>query len=301
MIPLLPEAASRLGPEKPQPYLTAMNRKTALVTGCTSGIGLHLAHEFARHGHDLVLVAPVENELENLATGLRNSFAVDCLVVAADLELEESPAEVASRVNGAGIELEILANNAGQGFRGKFWENTIEQDISMVNLNICALLRLTKLFLPSMLERASGRILNTASVAGFEPGPMLGVYHATKAFVLSWSEALSVELAKTGVTVTALCPGATDTDFFPKADMVDVAAFQKGYLMSPQDVAKAGYTALMNDELFVVPGVPNKMMVAARRILPQATQASINEKMYETVPPEDRSRARGDVENKAKK
>jgi short-subunit dehydrogenase len=278
-----------------------MNQKTVLITGCTSGIGLHLAHEFARHGHDLVLVAPVESELKSVASELQRAHAVDCAVIPADLELAESADEIFARMAAAGIEVEVLVNNAGHGFRGKFWQNTIGQDISMVNLNICAPLRLTKLVLPAMLSRGHGRILNTASIAGFEPGPMLGVYHATKAFLLSWSEALSVELADTGITVTALCPGATDTDFFPKANMVDVAAFQKGYLMAPQDVAKAGYAALMEGEMFVVPGVPNKMMVAARRILPQGTQAKINEKLYETVPPEDRSRERGDVEMKAQK
>src|SRR5690606_357015 len=154
---------------------------------------------------------------------------------------------------------------------------------SMVRLNIEAVLRLTKLFLPPMIERGRGKIMNTASVAGFEPGPMLNVYHSTKAFVLSYTEGLSVELEDNGITVTALCPGATDTDFFPKADMVNVAAFQKGYVMAPQEVAEIGYKAVMEGEMLVVPGVPNKLLVSKRRVLSEHAQAKMNEKMYEEV------------------
>jgi short-subunit dehydrogenase len=170
----------------------------------------------------------------------------------------------------------------------------------MVRLNIEAPLRLTKLFIEPMLQRESGRILNTASVAGFEPGPLLNVYHATKAFLLSWSEALSVELEGTGVTVTALCPGPTDTDFFPKAGMVDTRIFQKGSVSVPQDVARAGYEGLMKEELFVVPGGMNKALVAARRILSEGAQAKLNKRFYEEVAVEDGDRReRGDFEKEA--
>src|SRR5204862_2973901 len=127
--------------------------------------------------------------------------------------------EILDELTAAGEAVEILVNNAGHGFRGNWWQIPVQQDISMVALNIEAVLRLTKLFLPPMLQRGRGRILNTASIAGFQPGPLLATYHATKAFVLSWSEALAIELEKQPITVTALCPGATDTDFFPKADM----------------------------------------------------------------------------------
>src|SRR5207237_1481032 len=132
------------------------------------------------------------------------------------------------------------------GQRGKFWENPAERDIAMIRLNVEAVVRLTRLFLPPMLQRQHGRILNTASIAGFEPGPNLAVYHATKAFVLSLSESLATELQDTGVTLTALCPGATDTDFFEKADMVNTRIFQKGNVMAPRDVAEAAYKAAMN-------------------------------------------------------
>jgi short-subunit dehydrogenase len=276
-----------------------MNNETALITGSSSGIGLHLAHEFARHGHPLILVAPVQAELEDVASKITSDHGVNVIVIAKNLEQENAAQEIFDELRRNATDVHILVNNAGHGYRGKSWEIPIEQDISMLRLNIEAVLRLTKLFLPPMLQREGGRILNTASVAGFEPGPLLNVYHSTKAFVLSWSEALAVELEETGVTVTALCPGPTDTDFFPKADMLDTRAFQKASVSAPQDVAKAGYEGLMKGELFIVPGGMNKALVAARRILSEGAQAKINQKFYEEVPSQDRKRERGDIEKEA--
>jgi short-subunit dehydrogenase len=271
-------------------------KETTLITGCTSGIGLHLAHEFASQGHPLILVAPDAREIRALATLIGSKYNVPSLAVAKNLEDADAAEDIFYRLQREGMEVEILVNNAGHGFLGKSWELTLEEDLSMVNLNIVAVLRMTKLFLPPMLAKGRGRILNTASVAGFEPGPMLNVYHATKAFVLSYSEALAVELEKTGVSVTALCPGPTDTDFFTKAGMIEVVAFQKGNLMAPQDVAKAGYAGAMDRELIVIPGAINKTLVGARRILSEHAQAKLNEAMYEKVPPDKLKRARGDKE-----
>jgi short-subunit dehydrogenase len=276
-----------------------MNNETALITGSSSGIGLHLAHEFARHGHPLILVAPVQAELEDVASKITSDHGVNVIVIAKNLEQENAAQEIFDELRRNATDVHILVNNAGHGYRGKSWEIPIEQDISMLRLNIEAVLRLTKLFLPPMLQREGGRILNTASVAGFEPGPLLNVYHSTKAFVLSWSEALAVELEESGVTVTALCPGPTDTDFFPKADMLDTRAFQKASVSAPQDVAKAGYEGLMKGELFIVPGGMNKALVAARRILSEGAQAKINQKFYEEVPSQDQKRERGDIEKEA--
>ncbi|HYD82790.1 MAG TPA: SDR family NAD(P)-dependent oxidoreductase, partial [Opitutus sp.] len=145
-----------------------------------------------------------------------------------------------------------------------------------------------------------GRILNTASIAGFQPGPLLAVYHASKAFILSWSEALATELkdGNTGVTLTTLCPGPTDTDFFPKADMVDTKVFQKGSVMGPQEVAEAAYIALMKGERIIVPGGMNKAMVVGGRMMPISAQAKMNEKMYEDADLDERKREPGDVEAK---
>jgi uncharacterized protein len=278
---------------------TKSAKESVLITGASSGIGLHLAREFARHGHPVVLVAPVEDELERVATGIRHEFNANVEVIAADLSEESSADEIWDELSVMGTSVDILCNNAGLGRRGKFWEIPIEDDIQMLRVNAEAVVRMTKRFLPRMLSAGRGRILNTASVAGFEPGPMLAVYHSTKAFVLSFSEALATELKDTGVTVTALCPGPVDTDFFPKADMVDTKVFQKGNVMAPQEVAETAYKAVMDGERVIVPGGMNKAMVFARRILPEAAQAKQNEKMYEGTEFDERKRERGDVEGKA--
>ncbi|HEY5895054.1 MAG TPA: SDR family oxidoreductase [Chthoniobacterales bacterium] len=276
-----------------------MNAETTLITGASSGIGFHLANEFAAHGHPTILVAPVADELRQVAIELSNAHGVPVRTIASNLEQTDSTGAIFDELHHDGTVVDILVNNAGHGFRGKFFETPLEHDLSMVRLNIEAVLRLTKLFLRPMVQRGHGRILNTASIAAFEPGPLLAVYHASKAFVLSWSEALAIELEGAGVTVTALCPGPTDTDFFQKAGMIATRAFQGKNLMAPQDVAKAAYKGLMDGELFVVPGGMNKALVAARRLLSEAAQAKLSEKFYEELPPEARKRERGDVERGA--
>ncbi len=277
------------------------SNQLALITGASSGIGYHLAREFAWHGHSLILVAPVLSELERVSMEIEREFQVGVQPLARDLSQEHAPGELFATLSGSNTHVDILVNNAGLGQRGRFWENPPERDILMLRLNIEAVVRLTRLFLPPMLERRHGRILNTASIAGFEPGPTLAVYHATKAFVLSLSESLATELQETGVTLTALCPGPTDTDFFDKADMVDTAAFQKANLMAPQDVAKAGYEGLMKGERVIVAGGMNKAMVAARRLLPESLQARKNEKLYEETDPAERKRQPGEKEAQAER
>ena len=258
---------------------------------------MHLAHEFARNGHRVILVAPVESELREVAQQLQTNGGGEAIVIAKDLEQPNAAQEIFDELQQRGVTVDILVNNAGHGQRGKYSEIPLEQDLSMVRLNIEAVLRLTKLFLPPMLARGRGRILNTASVAGFEPGPLLAVYHASKAFVLSLSESLATELEDTGITVTALCPGPTDTDFFPKAGMMETRAFQ--HAMAPQDVAKTGYKAVMAGERVVVAGAMNKVMVGARRILSEEAQAAQNQKLYEELPEEKQKYDRGDMETKA--
>lgn len=278
-----------------------MNTETALITGASSGIGLHLANEFAEHGHPLILVAPVLEELEQVAAGIATNYEVPVRVIAQNLEHPGAASAIVDDLALHGISIDILVNNAGHGYRGKFSETPLERDLSTIHLNIEAVIRLTKLLLAPMIQRDRGRILNVASIAGFEPGPLMAVYHATKAFVLSWSEALSMELEDTSITVTALCPGATDTDFFPKAGMLGTRVFQGGNLMAPQDVAKAGYRGLMAGDLIVVPGGMNKVLVAARRVLTESAQARINQKSYQEVTMVERTRERGDVEAEATK
>ena len=273
-----------------------MNTETALITGASSGIGLHLANEFARHRHPLVITAPVESELRRAAEEFRSKHGVTARVIAKDLEQPNAAQEIFDELEDSGVEIDVLVNNAGHGFHGKWWELPIEKDLSMLRVNIEAVLRLTKLFLPSMLRRNRGRILNTASVAGFEPGPLLATYFASKAFVLSWSEALATELDDTPISVTALCPGVTDTDFFEKADAENIRGRQSSNVMSPQEVAKIGYEGMIKEELFVIPGGLNKAMIAARRILPVTTQARINEKQNEKLPTQEREHYGGEKE-----
>lgn len=275
------------------------SNETALVTGASSGIGLHLAREFASHGHPVVLVARVRSEIAQIANELHQTYGVSARAIACDLEQPDCAQSILNEIRSDGIEVEILVNNAGHGYKGNFWEISLDQDLSMLRLNVEAVLRLTKLFLPPMRRRGHGRILNTASVAGFEPGPLLAVYHATKAFVLSLGEALATELEDEGITVTTLCPGQTDTDFFPKAGMMDTKAFQQGHVMAPQEVARMGYEATMKGERVIVTGAVNKAMVFSRHLMPESAQAKMMQKMYEDVAPGDRKRQRGEIEAKA--
>ncbi len=270
---------------------------TALITGASSGIGLHLAGEFAAHGHPLVLVAPVAEELQGAADDLSAKHGVPVRGIARDLREPDAAAEIAAEL--ANEPIGILVNNAGHGQKGRAWEIPIEDDLSMIHLNVEAVVRLIKCFVPAMVARGSGRVLNTASVAGFEPGPNYATYSSTKAFVLSYSEALATELAGTGVTVTALCPGPTDTDFFEKADMLRTRAFQQANLMAPQDVARAAYAALMAGDRVIVPGLANKAMVFSRRFLPESAQAKMNEILTSDAPESAQKRERGARESEA--
>lgn len=269
-----------------------------LITGASSGIGLHLAHRFAAHGHPVCLVAPDATELEAVATDIRKAHGVDVMPVAADLEKKEAFAELDTVTRLAGWSIDILVNNAGHGFRGRYAEVPLSTHLSVLRLNVEAAMRATSCFLPRMVKNRRGRILNTASIAGFEPGPGMAVYHASKAFILSWSEALATELEGSGVTVTALCPGPTDTDFFPKGNLEQSVAFQKANLMDPEDVAHAGYDALMAGERVVVPGATNKALVFARRFMSEHMQSRMNEKMYEDA--DDTPRQRGARESAPK-
>jgi short-subunit dehydrogenase len=271
-----------------------MRTELALITGASSGIGLELAREFARHGHPLIITATNEAELKEVANELSAKHGVIVHVIAQDLKTPAATEEIFNRAANIGP-VDILVNNAGFGQKGHFWDIPLERDLGMIRVNVEAVLRLTKLFLPGMIERRNGRILNTASIAGFEPGPELATYHATKAFVLSLSESLATELKDTGVTLTALCPGATDTDFFEKADMVNTRIFQKGNVMAPQDVAEAAYKALMNGDRVVIAGGVNKAIIYSRHLMPESAQAKMNEGLYEDVDPEKRKRQPGEV------
>ena len=276
-----------------------MRTETALITGAASGIGLALAREFAKHGHNLVLTSRVRSELRDVAGDLTSKYNIEVGTIAADLQDPNGPEMLYDAIRREAVLVDILVNNAGLGFRGKFWEIPIENQTNIIRVNIEAVVRMTHLFLPQMIRRNQGRIMNTASIAGFEPGPLLAVYHASKAFVLSLTEALPTELEETNITVTALCPGPTDTDFFPKAGMMATKAFQKAHVMAPQEVAELAYKALMRGDRTVVAGGSNKALTFARRFMTEGAQAKMNKKFYERAKPTQQKRHRGDFERKA--
>lgn len=256
-------------------------QKTALITGASSGIGKALAREFARNNYHLVIVAEKAEELSMAKQELSSEFSVEVTDMPKDLTREQAPQEIYDQLHSQGVRIDVLVNDAGVGQREKFHESDINKDVYIVRLNIEALIRLTKLFVKDMVARGNGKILNVGSVAGFQPGPMLAVYHASKAFVVSFSEAISDELEDTGVSVTALCPGPTDTNFASRADMENARIFQSGQVMEPEEVAQAGYKAVMNGERAVIPGISNKALTFTRRLIPKSMQANLNKKFYE--------------------
>jgi uncharacterized protein len=255
-----------------QKHFMETNKMYTLITGGTSGIGFELAKIFAYNGHDLIIVARDENEL-NHAHQEFTLIGVDVVTISKDLFLKESPFEVYNEVKEKGLSVEILVNNAGQGQYGEFAETDIYRELDIIQLNICSLVVLTKLFLRDMLQRGEGKILNLSSITSKAPGPLQSVYHATKAFVQSFTEAVRNEVKHTGVTLTALLPGATDTDFFNKAQMLESKIVTEGVLDDPVKVAKDGYEALMRGDDMVVSGLRNKMNVVMSNILPDAKVA----------------------------
>jgi short-subunit dehydrogenase len=249
------------------------NGKCALITGGTSGIGLELARCFAKDGYSLVIVARDEQELQQTAGELQSSYGVEVTTIAKDLFDEQASQEVYDEVKQKGLEVSALVNNAGQGEYGFFWETAIERDIDIVRLNIIAPIFLTKLFVKDMIARGEGKILNLASLVSKNPAPLFSVYSASKAFVYSWSIALRNELADKGIVVTTLLPGATETDFFRKAGMLNTKEYQEYSHDEPADVARTGYEALMNNEEKVIAGGKNKMMATMANVTPDAALA----------------------------
>lgn len=247
--------------------------KYALVTGATSGIGLELAKLFAKDGFNLVIAARDIAELDETAALLR-AEGVEVLPIAKDLFDREQAFGLYADIKQKGIEIDVLVNNAGQGVYGKFDNIDIDRELRIIDLNICSLVVLTKCFLTDMIARGSGRILNLASIASKLPGPWQAVYHGTKAFVLSFTEAVREETKDTGVTITALMPGVTDTDFFNKADMQDSKAVQdEDDMADPASVARDGYDALMAGKDKVVSGLKNKVQVAMSSVMPDSVVA----------------------------
>lgn len=235
-------------------------KKTALITGASSGIGKELARIHASKGGDVIIVARRQDKLLELKKELEKKYKIQVMVITKDLTNPESAYEVYNEVKTAGVEVDYLINNAGFGGRGKFHERKWEQDLAMINLNIVALTALTRLFLPDFIKRNKGRILNTSSTASLMPGPLQAVYYATKAYVTSFSNAISEELYDTNITVTALLPGATESEFAKTSGMDKTSLFAK--TSSAYAVASAGYEGMLAGKLNVKAG-----LTFAQRIL----------------------------------
>jgi uncharacterized protein len=256
----------------------------ALVTGATSGIGYELAKVIAKHGYNLAIVARSSDRLLEVSDEFQ-ALGADVILLDKDLSDPGTAREIYDDVQSKRIVVEILVNNAAQGQHGKFKDIALERHMELVNLNVVSLVALTKLFLTDMASRNSGRILNVASVVSKTPAPEFSIYAASKAFVLSFSEAIAHELKESNVTVTALLPGRTDTDFFYKADMTDTKEYQDHSLADPAKVAKDGFDAMMSGESRVISGAQNKLMVG---MMNARTDSSNAEKMHKNMQPSDK-------------
>ena len=262
--------------------MNAGGGKTVLITGASAGIGLELARLFAADGYGLVLVARSRGRLEEVAAELKAAHSVEARVLAKDLSRPEAAEEVHGEVSAAGLRIDVLVNNAGVGAYGLFVETDWERDLEMLRLNVMALTALTKQFARDMAARHAGRILNVASTAAFQPGPMMAVYYATKAYVLSLSEAVNDELRGQGVTVTAFCPGPTRSGFQAAAGMERARMFRLS-VMDSASVARIGYRAVMAGKPVAIAGFLNRIVAFSVRFAPRRLVTRISRWVAEPV------------------
>jgi short-subunit dehydrogenase len=253
--------------------------KTALITGASMGIGYELAKEFAANKHNLVLVARSVNKLNEIANELTNKYQVMVTVIGSDLSEKDAALKVYNEVKTKGIEIDFLVNNAGFGDFGFFKDTDWTKEEMMINLNITALTQFCKLYVPDMVKRGRGKILNVASMAAFQPGPVQAVYFATKAYVLYLSEAIANELEGTGVTVTVLCPNATESNFANAANATGKGTFKDKKLPTAQEVAKYGFKAMMANEVVAIPGFQNYLLAQTSHFVPRKMATKIMRKL----------------------
>ncbi len=249
--------------------MTTATRPTALITGASGGIGLELARLCAKGGHDLILVARNGPKLEELGKYLAGMYGVRTEIIVADLTDPAAPRTIMDEVAARGMGVDVLVNNAGFGDWGLFGRASLERQLAMIQLNVTALTELTRLVLPRMVTQRKGRILNVGSTAGFAPGPLMAVYYATKAFVISFSQAIGEEFRGTGITVTVLCPGPTRTGFAVEAGVGDSNLFNGPNVMAVEPVAVAGYRGMMRGASVVIPGFANKLLIFSIRTTPR--------------------------------
>jgi len=251
-------------------FFIEKSSKTALVTGASSGLGVHFARLFASVGYDVVLVARREGKLLELKSEIEKDFGVKAYVFAQDLSKPDSAKAVYEYTENIGVTISALVNNAGFGDFGRFTDLSWDKQSDMIQVNITTLVQLTKLYLPKMVEQGEGKVLNVASIASFEPGPLLSTYYASKAYVLSFSEALAVELKDAGVKVCVLCPGPTDTGFEEAAGAKSSKLFENLKVARADKVAEFGFKKLMKGRVVAIPGFSNKLLPFAVRFAPRA-------------------------------
>ncbi|UKO97722.1 SDR family NAD(P)-dependent oxidoreductase [Nostoc sp. UHCC 0870] len=256
-------------------------QRTVLITGSAHGIGYQLAYIFSRHNYNLVLVDKDEEKLAVIAEEFIQKFGISVKTLAKDLSISTSPEEIFTELKQAAIKIDVLVNNAGFGTYGVFSETDLTTELKMLQVNIVSLTHLTKLFLKNMICQGYGKILNVASVAAFQPGPLMAVYFATKAYVLSFSEAIANELEGTGVTVTTLCPGPTASEFQKAAAMEEAKISHVNRMMNSETVAKIGYDGLMANKTIVIPGFRNKILAKSVRFAPRKIVSKVVRNMHE--------------------
>jgi short-subunit dehydrogenase len=268
----------------------------ALITGATSGIGYEIAKRFAKDGHNLVLVARSKDGLIETASRLENEYGISVYTIAKDLFVPGAAKEIYTETSQQGFDIRYLVNDAGQGLWGKFAETDLDREIDLVHLNIIALISLTKYYLKDMIDRKQGRILQLASSLAKAPTPYMSVYAASKAFVLSFAEALISEIKGTDVTMTALLPNATDTDFFHKAGSEHTVTYRETSLYTPAAVAAAGYEGMMLGEPKVIPGIKNKVQGAMSAMM---SDEAVAEMMSRQMQPSEKEKGKVRISHEA--
>jgi len=250
-------------------------KKTALITGPSSGIGYELSKVFAKNGYNLVLVSRNTEKLKVVSEEIRLQHDIQVKVISKDLCKSSAPQELYDEVAAEGINIDVLVNNAGIGTYGKFIGSSTQKQMDLIQLNITSLTMLCKLFGRDMVKNGSGSILNVASTAAFQPGPLMSTYYASKAYVLMLSEALMSELKQDGVTITVLCPGPTQTEFFERHNMIGTKLERSPHIMSAAKVAEIGFSGLLKGKPIVIPGLINKLLAFSVRLAPRRVVTAI--------------------------
>lgn len=258
-------------------------RKTVLITGASSGFGLEFAKIFAREHYDVILIARPRGVLKKIAKDISTTYGVRTYVYEADLSVPKAADNLENWVKKEKLTIDCLINNVGIGIYGKFVENSLDRERELIQLNITLLTELCHKFIPGMIQKGGGHVLNIASIAAFQPGPYYATYFASKAYVLLFSEALALEYENNNVVISALCPGPASTRFFEKAQMSQNSLILKSSLGDPKVVAEAGYEGLMKGKQIIIPGLKNKVISSGYRILSRRAIAKITQKIIENA------------------